>query len=146
MNIKDIRKAMESGDIPPAPEGDFLTLMFERQKELMEKYEPIESGRGARTVKPEDWGKIDHRFVQWRIKDLSQRVVEELMESMNTLRNKPWKQSEVETDVDHFQEELADTMHFFIELLITAGISAEDFFLLYYMKSEVNKFRQRSNY
>jgi NTP pyrophosphatase (non-canonical NTP hydrolase) len=128
------------------PEGDLLKAIFDGQRKLMEKYEPIESERGALTIRPELFGHIDHRFVQWRIKDLSQRTVEELMEAMNTLRNKPWKQSEVETDRDHFYEELADTLHFFVELCITAGMDAEDLALLYLKKNEVNKFRQRSQY
>lgn len=128
------------------PEGDLLKAIFDKQRELMEKYEPIESGRGAITVKPELYGMVDHRKVQWRIKDLSQRVVEELMESMNCLRNKPWKQSEVETDKDHFYEELADTLHFFVELCITAGMDAEDLAMLYLQKNAVNKFRQDSKY
>lgn len=128
------------------PEGDLLKAMFERQGELVEKYHDIEKRRGALVVAPEMFGKVDHRFVQWRIKDLSQRVVEELMEAMNCLRSKPWKQSEVEVDKPHFYEELADTLHFFLELCITAGLDAEDLALLYYKKANVNSFRIGSKY
>lgn len=147
MNILDIEKLVNEGEIPPPPEGDMLELMFERQMELMEKYNPIEKARGALTIEPEMHGELDHRFVQWRLKDVvGERCVEEIMEAMNCLRNKPWKQSEVETDRDHYFEELADAAHFFIEGLITSGLTARQFFLLVYYKSEVNKFRQRTNY
>lgn len=146
MNIKDIRKKIDSGELV-LPEGDMLELMFERQNELIDRYHPIEEGRGALVIDREDFGKLDYRFVQWRLKDvIGERCVEELMEAMNCLRNKPWKQSEVETDVDHYFEELVDALHFFIEGCITSGIDARLLFMLYYMKSEVNKFRQDTRY
>jgi NTP pyrophosphatase (non-canonical NTP hydrolase) len=128
------------------PEGDLLATIFEGQKELIAKYHDIEQKRGALVVEPENFGRIDHRFVQWRIKDLAYRTIEELTEATNTLKNKPWKQSEVPTDATHFYEELADALHFFIELCITAGLDAEDLALMYHRKHAVNQFRQRSNY
>lgn len=147
MNIKDIDRLIEEGKIKPPPEGDMLELIFDRQTELMGKYHDIEKRRGALVIEPHMYGQMNHRFVQWRIKDVvGERCVEEIMEAMNTLRNKPWKESEVETDVDHFEEEMADALHFFIEGCITAGISAKKLFYLYYMKSEVNRFRQRTKY
>lgn len=146
MNIKDIQKLVDSGEIE-LPEGDMLELIFERQVELMEQYYPIEKERGAIVVTPDMHGELDHRFVQWRLKDvIGERCTEEIYEALNCLRNKPWKQSEVETDREHYYEELADAFHFFVEGLITSGLTARQFFLLYYLKSEVNKFRQRSNY
>jgi hypothetical protein len=146
MNILDIQEKIESGEIK-LPEGDRLALIFEGQRELMRKYEPIEKARGALTVKPHMHGDLNHRFVQWRIKDvMGERCVEEIMEAMNCLRNKPWKQSEVDTDVDHFKEEIADALHFFVEGCITAGIDSEELFTLYIMKRLINEFRQRTNY
>jgi dimeric dUTPase (all-alpha-NTP-PPase superfamily) len=43
-------------------------------------------------------------------------------------------------------EELADGFHFYIALLIALDLTAEDLFQVYFKKSEVNKFRQRSGY
>lgn len=128
------------------PEGDNLKAVFDRQHELIEKYHTIEADRGALVIPPSGFGQLDHRFVQWRIKDLSQRCIEELMEAMNCLKNKPWKQTETPTDATHFYEELADSFHFFVELCITAGMDDEDLTLMYLKKSEVNKFRQESKY
>ena len=128
------------------PEGDMLATIFGGQHELIAKYHDIEAKRGALVIDPEDFGKIDHRFVQWRIKDLAFRSIEELTEATNTLKNKPWKQSEVPTDKTHFYEELADAFHFFIELCITAGMDAEDLARIYHRKHAVNQFRQESNY
>jgi hypothetical protein len=128
------------------PTDDRLRAIFLRQHQLMEKYEGIEHGRGANVVDPEDFGEIDNRFVQWRIKDLMQRCIEEMMEAANCLKNKQWKQTETPTDRVHFYEEIADALHFFIEMCITAGMDDEDLALIYLKKAEVNQFRQESMY
>lgn len=139
MNILDVEDV-------ELPEGDLLKSIFVGQRELMDKYHEIEERRGALVIFPADFGDIDHRKVQWRIKDLAYRCVEELSEATNCLKNKPWKVSEVSTDKEHFYEELADAFHFFIELCITAGMDAEDLALLYHKKHAVNQFRQRTAY
>lgn len=128
------------------PSGDMLQGIFNAQAKLMAKYHDIEHNRGALVVDPDEYGNIDHRFVQWRIKDLAMRTIEEFTEATNTLKNKPWKQSEVPTDKVHYYEELADSFHFFIELCITSGMTAEDLAKIYHRKHAVNEFRQRSNY
>ena len=73
-------------------------------------------------------------------------TIVEICEAIDCLKNKPWKQTMMEVDVNHFQEEIADALHFFVEACIVAGISADDLFNLYMRKSKVNEFRQRSNY
>lgn len=128
------------------PEGDMLQGIFDGQSILMVTYHEIEEVRGARVVAPSMFGHLDHRYVQWRIKDLAYRCVEEIAEATNCLKNKPWKQSEVPTDALHFYEELGDAFHFFVELCITAGMTAEDLARIYHRKHAVNEFRQRSNY
>lgn len=139
MNVKDF------GDVE-LPAGDKLELIFERQKDLMEKYHDIEKGNGAIVVEPSEWGELDYRPLQYRLKDLMERCIEEMMEAANTLKLKPWKNTDVTTDTDHYLEEIADAFHFFIELCITSGFDANSLALMYLKKSEVNKFRQRSNY
>ena len=125
---------------------DRMEAIFMRQLELMEEYHNIERINGCVVIEPVDFGDVDRRDVQMRIKDLMQRTIEELMEAANTLKNKPWKQDMILTDRDHFYEEIADAFHFFVEMCITAGIHSSTLFDLYFRKSEVNKFRQRSGY
>ena len=139
MNVTDF-------DDVEIPDGDMLAEIFAGQQLLIDKYHDIETMRGALVIDPDMFGEIDHRYVQWRIKDLAFRCIEEMTEATNTLKNKPWKQSEVPTDKVHFYEELADAFHFFIELCITAGMNAEDLARMYHRKNAVNQFRQRSNY
>jgi hypothetical protein len=148
MNIKDVEIdwALLREKYPSDTAFNELQLIFDRQRDLMETYHGIEQRNGALVVEPAHFGNLDARVVQWRIKDMAYRCIEELSEATNTLKNKPWKNDEVATDKDHFYEELADAFHFFVELCITAGLDASDLFKLYFLKSEVNKFRQRSNY
>lgn len=126
-------------------EGDTLRMIFDRQRELMHKYHPIERDNGLLLTEdvPVD---IHSHAGQARLKDMCWRCVEELGEAMNCLKNKAWKQTMMETDVVHYREELADAFHFFVELCILSDISAGDLFTLYFLKSEVNKFRQESKY
>jgi hypothetical protein len=232
-------------------EGDKLDLIFDRQKELMEKYHPIEDKNGLLITKEVPINLHDSKG-QFRIKDFAWRVTEELGEALeafeihpeltehydeevadalhflveltilggmipekiitikrateqnnisedvknyfnplcgdkldflyeyawgdinqegisalrnysplvyftgkvtqklgntcNTLKNKPWKQSQILTDIKEFEFRLRDTWVEFIKLCICANILPEKLFALYFRKSEVNKFRIRSKY
>ncbi|NIV96156.1 hypothetical protein GWN42_26045 [candidate division KSB1 bacterium] len=137
MNVNDIED-MEL-------EGDKLDLIFARQKELMEKYHDIEKATGL--LQTEDVPVDMHSAQgQARLKDFAWRITEELGEAMNCLKNKPWKKTQMLTDVTHYKEELADAFHFMIELMILSGMDAFELAMTYMKKSEVNKFRQRSEY
>lgn len=137
VNVKDVEVEF--------PEGDMLENVFSRQRELMETYHHIERKNGL--LQTEDVPVDLHSAQgQARLKDFAWRVTEEIGEAMNCLKNKPWKQTQMLTDEVHYIEELVDAFHFFVELCILSGLSAEDLFRMYFSKSEVNKFRQRSQY
>ena len=138
MNIKDINKNLEKITCR-------LEDIFGRQRELMHKYHNIEKKNGLLQTEsvPVD---INSKEGQQRLKDFAWRITEELGEAMNCLKNKPWKQTHFQTDLDHYYEEISDAFHFFIELCILSGLDAEGLYQLYYKKSRVNKFRQESNY
>jgi len=123
---------------------DKLESIFEVQKKLKEKYDPIERSKGLHVpVLPIC---IDKCKTQDYLKGQIYRIVAELVEAGECLKNKPWKQTEMITDVDHLKEELADALHFFIEFCITCGIDANELFTLYLKKSKVNKWRIVTNY
>jgi hypothetical protein len=150
MNITDVRKEAPTPDVT----HDRLELMFERQMDLEIKYRPMEAEKGhfQRFVIPESQFPVDlsNEHAQLLVKDAMERVIEEMMEAANTLKNKPWKNTHVETDELHFFEELADAQHFWLRLwLIVCGSpkqAAAMMYGLYFQKSEVNKFRQDTNY
>ena len=72
-------------------------------------------------------------------------LVEALGMTCNCLKNKPWKQSNMVTDRNAFYQNLSITWKVYIALL-SLELSAEEIVDVYLKKSQVNKFRQRSNY
>jgi len=87
------------------------------------------------------------------------RVVYSLGMTMHKLKSKRWKATPVETDIQEFNNELISvwnnmlSLWLYIDIVIcgnnqsyTYDAIAEKLFNYYFRKSEVNKFRQRSNY
>ncbi len=137
VNVKDI-------DTEAPEDGDWLQNIFNRQFQLEEKYHDIEEGNGF--IHPPSVGELDDAKTQWFLKDAAYRVVEELSEATNCFKNKPWKQTQVLTDKEHYFEEVADAFHFFVRFCIYSGLNAEALYKMYFKKSEVNLFRQESKY
>jgi len=74
------------------------------------------------------------------------QFIEALATTCNTFKNKPWKQSQMITDVPYFKSKLRETWAALIRIAVCAEMTPEYLFELYFKKSEVNLFRQRSNY
>lgn len=123
-----------------------LEEIFIRQNELLNTYKEIEVLMLPHVVPDKVPVDIHTHVGQDLIRQRFAWCMIEICEALDCLKNKPWKQTMVEVDIDHFREEVADALHFFIEACILAGIEAEDLYDLYMRKSEVNKFRQRSKY
>jgi hypothetical protein len=141
MNILDFKD--EGLELPP---GDKLELVFACQRELAEKYHKIEEENAGHSLPRYDQVDINSYQGQARIKDFAWRVTEEIAEAMLTLKNRPWKQTSQVTDEDHYREEMIDAFHFFIELLIMSGFTADSLAKYYLMKHSVNQFRIKSQY
>lgn len=96
--------------------GDGLEAIFNRQKELMEKYHDIELRSGL--MQTEDCPvNLDDKKGQARIKDFSWRVTEEVGEALD---------AHYQNDMVHFAEELIDGLHFLTELTILSGYGPKD--------------------
>ena len=195
--------------------GETLSAIFNRQKELMEKYHDIELRSGL--LQTEDCPvNLDDKRGQARIKDFSWRITEEVGEALdalrneggeegllhfneelidglhfltemtiltgidnskwtmkefvdnakknlsleelvtlfvqelgmmcNCLKNKPWKQTHMKTNKENFYQHVESVWRVYISILTSQGLSEEDIADVYLKKSQVNKFRQRSNY
>lgn len=74
------------------------------------------------------------------------KFIENIGMMCNCLKNKPWKQSMMKTDKEAFYTKLNDTWLSYITILVVSGMTAEDIANTYLKKSQVNQFRQRSNY
>lgn len=110
MNINDFQT-------PEAvPYSDMLRLIFQRQRELIEKYHDIEARSGIFNYQDPNVPVGLHTLAgQVRLKDFAWRTMEEVAEALDS------------HSIEHGQEEIADALHFFVELCILAGYEA-DFF------------------
>lgn len=129
---------MDSRDIlqepPVIKDGRYLEKIYELQMDLINEYVKIE-----RTPAPPI--NINTKSSQVLLKDFTGRVIEELAEGYESLievdalteKNRLWQYEYDEKDMvmcfNHMQnasEEMADAMHFMVELLIYANIQPED--------------------
>jgi len=64
----------------------------------------------------------------------------------HTLKNKPWKQTQMLTDKGEYHRRMHGVLVQFCRMAHTFQMDDEALFQMYHRKSEVNKFRQRSAY
>jgi NTP pyrophosphatase (non-canonical NTP hydrolase) len=121
-------------------------MIFEGQKHLMSKYHAIESANGSPVITSDEEGEVDNRIVQMRMHELFGYLVRELSEAMQEVKGKPWKRTVPPTDRQALHNELGDALHFFVELCITAGMSAEDLHRAYFRMHQKNNDRIASTY
>lgn len=137
-------------DIDPMTDKvpDTLATIFTQQRRLMRAVwlKEINSGLSIPT-KEEDWGRVEMRAIQGRIHETYGHLVRELSEAMQHLDgSKSWKANPRPVNRDEFVEEMADSLHFFVEMCILAGIDAESLFLAYFNKAAVNQTRVENQY
>lgn len=121
----------------------------------------ILAGRDYNTIIPEDLPKFhsDHLedlyetaltringLVYTGINHWVAQFVEQLAMMCNCLKNKPWKQSMMKTDREAFYGRLTNAWICYMAILAMAGMKPTDIADTYLRKSQVNQFRQRSNY
>ena len=77
--------------------------------------------------------------------NLITELVMDLGMMCNCLKNKPWKQTNMITDVKQFLHKLRLVWNDYFAIL-SLFLKPQDIVEIYLKKSQVNKFRQRSNY
>ena len=109
-----------------------LRAIFDRQKELMEKYHDIEFKSGL--MQTEDCPvNLDDKRGQARIKDFAWRITEEIGEALDAIGNEL-----DESALLHFHEELVDGLHFLTEMTILTGYDLPEYTTLKDLIEEVN--------
>ena len=73
-------------------------------------------------------------------------ILEEMGLACNCLKNKPWKQTHIITDEDRFFNHLIKGYALLFDYLGSFDLTFEEIYVFYMKKSEVNKFRIRSQY
>ena len=64
----------------------------------------------------------------------------------NMLKNKPWKQTHMETDTKRFGNQLRVCWSRYCDIIGYLGMTWPEFYVLYARKYAVNQFRQQSQY
>ena len=115
------------------PKGDKLELLFRKQRFLMEKY-------GIKVLD------INTKEGQNVIRATIMHLIEELGEITHCLKNKPWVNYETLVDKNAMYDEVADSLHFFLEIMLLLGINSNSLTELYLKKNKINLERIKSGY
>lgn len=81
-----------------------------------------------------------------QMKEFLWDIVYHLQIARNTLKNKPWKQTEMMTDEKLYESEMKKATFALFKFLYFCGFTKESIFVIYYKKNKVNAFRIRSRY
>jgi dimeric dUTPase (all-alpha-NTP-PPase superfamily) len=115
-------------------EKDMLSDIFRRQAELAEFYREMRPD-GFYSWPPQK------RCITW-----TRAIVHECCELDNELNWKPWKNARaLDANRDERLYEMADILHFFAQLALDQGFSAEELHAAYIAKNDENRRRQQSD-
>ncbi len=114
--------------------ADLLRDIFARQASLAEFY---------RSVRPDG-------FYSWQPRDRcatwTRAIVHECCELDNELGWKPWKNGpDLASNRDARLDETADILHFFVQLALDQGFSADELYDAYVRKNAENRRRQQED-
>jgi dUTPase len=114
--------------------SDMLADVFERQADLARYYQAMRPD-GFYSWPPRD------RCTTW-----TRAIVHECCELDNELNWKPWKNArDLAGNREERLFEMADIFHFFVQLALDQGFSAEDIHAAYVAKNDENRHRQQSD-
>jgi len=131
--LMESAEAMENEDLVHAREEGADALHFITELCIL-------SGMGHSDVKFGSGSSHDHVIEM-------HGVILDLGKAMNCLKNKPWKQSQMLTDVDRYKKYVASAFANMWFVFYSLGVENEEgIFNFYFRKNQVNKFRQRSKY
>jgi NTP pyrophosphatase (non-canonical NTP hydrolase) len=120
--------------------NDMLEDIFERQTRFMEELR-------ANDRLPEWPIDLTTKPGQRLIKETIFNAIEELAEASYTLKNRMHRLTDDRAlDLDHYKEELGDTLAYFIEICVLSGIDAKELFNEYKRKNQIVLDRIRNGY
>lgn len=121
------------GSVDELPGQDALTGMLARQLETQ-----VAFNADPRTMEGDELA--DYVVM------MSTALVDEIHEALNEVAWKSWSKDRGRVNREEFLRELVDAWHFFMNLWLTVGGTAEEFVAGYYAKNEINHQRAASDY
>ena len=111
--------------------GDALDVLLRLQRRIEDQWD--------RLPNPEDTESVS-RY----IREVALCLEDELHEALEHVHWKPWKTSRGFKDLSKYREELADVLHFVLDLYIAAGMDGKDIYQDYLAKHKENVRRRSS--
>lgn len=117
---------------------DRLAVMLKKQDELQRRY-------NVHGMSPNEFP--DDMSVDY-IRTMVLATTDELHEALREVPWKPWSKTTEITyaDNERFKEELVDAWHFFMNLMLVSGMTAEELFTAYLRKNGINHDRIDGDY
>ena len=112
---------------------DMFHDLFERQKALSLTF-------------GDDFSKMSLEQKEEYTKDKVLALLDETHEVLREINWKSWKKTKKEIDQSKLLEELSDALHFYINLCLAWGFSAEDVYEAYLKKDKENYKRIKKSY
>jgi len=120
--------------------SDRFEIMWQQQEEFMKL---LQKERGFPKFPVDLTSKDGQKF----IKGISYECADELHEARQHLKNKNHRATEInDVDREEYVEELADAFHYFLEIVIASGITAEELYEAYTVKGIENVRRIKGGY
>jgi NTP pyrophosphatase (non-canonical NTP hydrolase) len=119
---------------------DKLDIIFQKQIELQERLGNIYKINSSDSMK--------QKFINQMILAIQEEAIEIMRES--AYKNPDyvefgWKKGQT-SDNEKFKDEIADLLHFLVNLCIVSDMDAEELFNRFYYKNKENHERQDNNY
>lgn len=111
--------------------GDALDVLLRLQRRIEDQWNRL----------PEPW---NPESVSQYIREVVLCLEDELHEALEHVHWKPWKTSRGFKDLSKYREELADVLHFVLDLYIAAGMDGKDIYQDYLAKHKENVRRRSS--
>jgi len=106
-------------------EIDMLEQIFKKQEDLQKELNAV--------------------YNQEYINTMTLAAIDELLEMLRETPWKPWKKNQ-HFNHDEYKKELADVLHFIVNLCLVENISAKDLYEEYMEKNKINFERKKENY
>lgn len=74
------------------------------------------------------------------------KVTYKLQIARNCLKNKPWKQTQMQTDENSFKKNILEASIYMFTFFDFVGMNSKTLYHIYYRKNRINKFRIESKY
>lgn len=130
-----------AGDVNLVPQATF-TRVYEEATPAADSVAVLDTMLDLQRDVERGWGRLpdpeDAAAVSTYLREVILCATDELHEVLAEVHWKPWKQSRGVKDVAAYREEVADVMHFILDLYLAAGLTGKDIYQDYVAKHNIN--------